>query len=53
MAMKSLNEKWFNIVQSTGEKGENEVGGFSTVTLALGIGGEHGRWIGTGNITPQ
>ena len=31
--MKSLNEKWLSIVQSTGEKGENEIGGFSTITL--------------------
>ena len=33
MAMKSLNEKWLSIVQSTGEKGENEIGGSSTVTI--------------------
>ena len=31
-AMKSLKEKWVNIVQSAGEKGENEIGGFSTIT---------------------
>ena len=33
VATKSLNEKWLIIVQSTSEKGENEIGGFSTVTL--------------------
>ena len=37
MAMKSLNEKWLSIVQSTGEKGENEIGGFSTITLPLSL----------------
>ena len=31
--MKSLKEKWLSIVQSTREKGENEVRGPSTVTL--------------------
>ena len=30
--MKSLKEKWLSIVQSTREKGENEIGGFSIVT---------------------
>ena len=35
MATKSLNEKWLSIVQSMGEKGENEIGGSSTVTLPL------------------
>ena len=33
IAMKSLKEKWSSMVQSTREKGENEVGGSSTVTL--------------------
>ena len=32
-AMKSLKEKWLSIVQSAEEKGENEMGGSSTVTL--------------------
>ena len=32
-ATKSLNEKWLIMVQSTGEKGEKEIGGSSTVTL--------------------
>ena len=32
IATKSLKEKWLNIVQSAGENGENEIGGFSTVT---------------------
>ena len=32
MATKSLKEKWLSIVQSTREKGENEVGGSSIVT---------------------
>ena len=31
-AMKSLNEKWLSIVQSTEEKGENETGGSSIIT---------------------
>ena len=31
-AMKSLKEKWLSIVQSAREKGENGIGGFSTVT---------------------
>ena len=35
MATKSLNEKWLIIVQLTRETGENEIGGFSTVTLPL------------------
>ena len=35
MATKSLNEKWLSIVQLTGEKGENEIGGFSTITLLV------------------
>ena len=30
--MKSLKEKWSSIVQSTSKKGENGVGGSSTVT---------------------
>ena len=30
--MKLLKEKWLSIVQSASEKGENEVGGSSTVT---------------------
>ena len=30
--MKSLNEKWLIIVQSTRETGESEIGGSSTVT---------------------
>ena len=34
-AMKSLKEKWLSIVQSAEEKGEKEVGGFSTVTLLI------------------
>ena len=33
IAMKSLNEKWLSIVQSAEEKGENGIGGSSTVTL--------------------
>ena len=32
IAMKSLKEKWPNIVQSAEEKGENGIGGSSTVT---------------------
>ena len=32
MAMKSLKEKWLSIVQLVREKGENGIGGFSTVT---------------------
>ena len=35
MATKSLNKKWLSIVQSTREKGENEVGGSSTITELL------------------
>ena len=31
-ATKSLKEKWLSMVQSMREKGENEVGGSSTVT---------------------
>ena len=33
MATKSLKEKWLSMVQSAGEKGENGVGGSSTITL--------------------
>ena len=33
IATKSLNEKWLSIVQSEREKGENGIGGPSTVTL--------------------
>ena len=33
IAMKSLKEKWLSIVQSAREKGENGIGGFSTVTM--------------------
>ena len=33
IAMKSLKEKWLSIVQSTVEKGENEIGGSSIITL--------------------
>ena len=33
MATKSLKEKWLSMVQSAREKGENEIGGSSTVTL--------------------
>ena len=33
IAMKSLKEKWLSIVQSAREKGENEIGGFSIITL--------------------
>ena len=32
IAMKSLKEKWLSIVQSAREKGENEIGGPSTIT---------------------
>ena len=32
IATKSLKEKWLSMVQSMGVKGENEVGGFSTIT---------------------
>ena len=32
-AMKLLKEKWLSIVQLAEEKGENEMGGLSTVTL--------------------
>ena len=35
IAMKSLKEKWLSMVQSASEKGENGIGGFSTVTLPL------------------
>ena len=31
--MKSLKEKWLSIVQLAREKGENGIGGFSTITL--------------------
>ena len=34
-ATKLLKEKWLSMVQSTREKGENEVGWFSTVTLYM------------------
>ena len=34
-AMKLLNEKWLSIVQSAEERGENETGGSSTITLPL------------------
>ena len=33
IAMKSLKEKWSNIVQSAEEKGEKGIGGSSTITL--------------------
>ena len=33
IATKSLKEKWLNMVQSVGEKGENEIGGLSTITI--------------------
>ena len=32
-AMKSLKEKWLNMVQSTREKGEKEIVGSSIVTV--------------------
>ena len=32
MAMKSLKEKWPSMVQSVREKGENGIGGSSTIT---------------------
>ena len=32
IATKLLKEKWPSVVQSTREKGENETGGFSTIT---------------------
>ena len=35
MATKSLKEKWLSMVQSAREKGENGIGGFSTVTPNL------------------
>ena len=31
-ATKSLKEKWLSMVQSVREKGENEIGGSSTIT---------------------
>ena len=34
-AIKLLNEKWLSIVQSAEERGENETGGSSTITLPL------------------
>ena len=34
-AMKLLKEKWLSMVQLMREKGENGIGGFSTVTLLL------------------
>ena len=33
IATKSLKEKWLSIVQSTREKGEDEIGGSSIITL--------------------
>ena len=33
MATKSLKEKWLSMVQSAREKGENGIGGSSTVTV--------------------
>ena len=33
--MKSLKEKWLSIVQSTVEKGENEIGGSSIITPSI------------------
>ena len=33
-AMKSLKEKWLSMVQSVEEKGENGIGGSSTITAA-------------------
>ena len=33
IAMKSLKEKWLSMVQSASKKGENGIGGFSTVTV--------------------
>ena len=38
IATKLLKEKWLIIVQSTGEKGENEIGGFSTITVEVLVG---------------
>ena len=35
MATKSLKEKWLSMVQSAREKGENEVGGSSIVTVFI------------------
>ena len=35
IATKLLKEKWLSIVQSTVEKGENEIGGLSTVTQVV------------------
>ena len=35
--MKSLKEKWLSTVQSVREKGENGIGGSSTVTLPLSL----------------
>ena len=40
IAMKSLKEKWLSIVQSAREKGENGIGGFSTITGGVGHEGE-------------
>ena len=37
IATKLLKEKWLSMVQSTREKGENEVGGSSTVTRILEV----------------
>ena len=42
-ATKSLKEKWLSIVQSVREKGENGIGGSSTVTLEMGVCGERRR----------
>ena len=33
IATKLLKEKWLSMVQSMREKGENEIGGSSTITL--------------------
>ena len=38
MATKSLKEKWLSIVQLATEKGENGIGGSSTITLVVGGG---------------
>ena len=39
IAMKSLKEKWLSMVQLAREKGENGMGGFSTVTEGCGGNG--------------
>ena len=36
-AMKSSKEKWLRRVQSVREKGENGIGGSSTVTLSISL----------------